>query len=846
MIDCVADRIAVCGKVSPDTAMDGERMLLGRDGDLAILQRAFLDGGVQLATLVGPGGIGKTTLASAYARTHAMERPGVLALFVDLAGAASVAELFDRVIRVLGSPPEEGRDASVRVTEALSAMGEALLVLDEFDQLVPFAVDTVGAWLEACPSISVLVTSRARLNIAREHVHEVASVSEDASRQILFHAAQRVRMDFALGAAVGEEEAAREVVLMLEGMPLALELAGARLPIVGAGVLRDELKRASALELQRATRDAGRASRHLSVDAAVRSSWDALNAEERNALAQLTVFRGGFTFATAGAVVQGSSKLEELLARSLVRSVARSLVRSVVAVAGRFDLYAQIRELVVREAPAALVEAAAERHAAYFSTEAERESRDWLIGERENVIEVARRLLRSKKMVTAREAEAALRAVCAAKDILLSGLGGSTIEIAELVAPLVERTRDSGADPKLSARVLLLRGALRRGRGEVPSALKDVLAAESIARAVRDDRTLAEAALEIGKTLRIAGEVDAAHHSFDRAQRLFAADGLSGRVGEGEATAYLASIEAEKKGGDRSKALALAQRAVAIAGNDLLIGARCHWLVARIRAESKDEDAGRSAEEALRRSASSPEDEGRALCLVALIAHDEGDLDRARLTLERALHDPLCRGHLGVVSKEQGRAAEAYALLSEASARAAEMRWRAHASYFDSHLAMLERSAGRPEAADEFQKRVNNKDARDADVWWSSMGALGARLLQRTTATNPRSLPHDEALVVGEGAQWFRAPGGKRVGLERRKSLSLVLNCLANANPGETFRADVLYKAGWPGIKAQTQAAAHSVRVAIATLRKMGLKDLIITTDDGAYGLSTSAPIVRL
>jgi predicted ATPase/tetratricopeptide (TPR) repeat protein len=818
--------------------------MLGREGDLAILRRAFDEDEAQLVTVVGPGGIGKTTLAQAYAQEHVMERPGVLAVLVDLAGTRSVAELFDRVLRALGVrlPNEDGGgiDASVRVAEALSSMGEALLVLDELDELVPFAVDTVGAWLEACPSLSVLVTSRQRLNIAREHVHEVGSVSEEASRQILLRAAQRVRMDVSV--LPRDEEVVREIVLMLEGVPLALELAGARLPIIGPSVLRDDLKRASALELQRATRDAGLgAARHVSVAAAVRGSWDALGADDRSVLAQLTVFRGGFTMATAQAVVvqqeDPSASMESLMARSLIRSTE---------IAGRFDLYAQIREFVVREARVEVIDGAAERHGVYFSTEAERETREWLIEERENVIEVARRVLRSKSPMHARVAEAALRAVAAAKDILLSGIGGPTIEIAELVAPLVERTRDSGADPKLSARVLVLRGALRRGRGEVPSALKDVLSAESIARAVREDRLLADVALEIGKTLRIAGEVDAAHHSFDRAQRLFAQDGLRGRIGEGEATAYLASIEAsERVGGDRGKALALAQRAVAVAGNDLLVGARCHWLVARIRAEARDEDARRSAEEALRRSTSSPEDEVRASILVALIAHDEGDLDTARLTLSRALHDPLARGHLGVVSKEQGRAAEAYALLSEASARAAEMRWRAHASYFDSHLAMLERSAGRPEAADEIQKRVK-KNARDADVWWPSMGALGERLANRTTATNPRSLPHDEALVVGEGAQWFRPPGGKRVGLERRKSLALMLNCLTNANPGETFRSDALFKAGWPGQKAQSQAAAHSVRVAIATLRKMGLRDLIITTEDGGYGLSTSAPIVRL
>lgn len=841
----------------------GEAML-GREGDRAVLERAFL-ADAQLVTIVGPGGIGKTTLAHAYARTHVMERPGVLAVLVDLAGARSVVELFDRVMRGLGAPPEPPppsvAEASARVVEALATMGEALLVLDEFEQLLATSQDDVevgspvaaiGAWLDACPSLSMLITSRERLNVEREHVHELRSVSEEASRAIFLRAAQRVRMDVTIQHGP-EEEAAREILVMLEGIPLALELAGARLPMVGASVLRDDLKRTSALELARVTRDAS-IRRHASVDAAVRGSWDSLGVEERSVLAQLTVFRGGFTFATAERVVTAPFAVtgRSMVPVLLERLIARSLLRTT-EVTGRLDLYSQIRDFVVREAPSGLVEEAAERHAVYFSTEAERASREWLIAERENLIEVARRLLRSKRTaIAAREAEAALRAVVAVKDILLSGAwSGPTLEIAELIAPLVERTRDSGADPRLSAKVLMLRGVLRRGRGEVPAALKDVLAAESIARAVRDRSLLAAAAMEIGKTLRVAGEVDAAQHSFERAQRLFAEDGLRSRVAEGEATAYLASTEAERNrlaSPSSPNALSLAQRAVAMAGNDPLVGARCHWLVARIRAEWRDEDARRSAEEALRRAVPGSEDAVRALILVALIAHDEGDLDAARLSLERALHDPMARGHLGVVSKEQGRAAEAYALLSEASARATAMRWHAHAAYFDSHLAMLERSAGRREAADEIQRRIV-KDARDADGWWPStgaLGALGARLLQRTTAMNPRGLPHDEALVIGERAQWFRAPGAKRVGLERRKSLALVLDCLSSARPGETFRSEALYSVGWPGQKAQPRASAHSVRVAIATLRKMGLKDHIITTEDGAYGLSTTAPIVRL
>jgi len=124
---------------------------------------------------------------------------------------------------------------------------------------------------------------------------------------------------------------------------------------------------------------------------------------------------------------------------------------------------------------------------------------------------------------------------------------------------------------------------------------------------------------------------------------------------------------------------------------------------------------------------------------------------------------------------------------------------------------------------------------------------LGDRLLQRTTVTtsNPKSLPSTDALVIGGGGRWFRPPNGERVGLERRLSLALLLDHLATSPKGSVFRANDLFAVAWPGQRAITSAAAHRVRVAIATLRKLGLREAIITTPDGGYGLSPTIEVVR-
>jgi hypothetical protein len=107
----------------------------------------------------------------------------------------------------------------------------------------------------------------------------------------------------------------------------------------------------------------------------------------------------------------------------------------------------------------------------------------------------------------------------------------------------------------------------------------------------------------------------------------------------------------------------------------------------------------------------------------------------------------------------------------------------------------------------------------------------------------------EAALVIGESGSWFRPPRGARVGLERRRSLALLLDRLAQERsdrPGATLAAATLFAAAWPGEKAIASAAAHRVRVAVATLRKMGLRDAIVTLDGGGgYALATELQVVR-
>ena len=186
----------------------------------------------------------------------------------------------------------------------------------------------------------------------------------------------------------------------------------------------------------------------------------------------------------------------------------------------------------------------------------------------------------------------------------------------------------------------------------------------------------------------------------------------------------------------------------------------------------------------------------------------------------------------------------------------------ASADVWSTALGAIEAALGRREAA----ARILDGLAldREADDGWpfsaeESVAAqragtatgttLLARIFSRTmgTRTNGASPPSEDALVVGASGAWFRPPRGARVGLERRRSLALLLDHLARSHveqPGAPARAAVLFSAAWPGEKAIASAAAHRVRVAVATLRKLGLRDCLVTTPEG-YALTPTLEVVR-
>ena len=813
------------------SAMPRAVPFVGREPELATLAARF-DEGTRLVTLLGPGGIGKTALAVEHALRRIAAGARSAVVFCDLSSARDEASIVDALALACGADARG-------VGAALAARGEVLVVLDNFDGLADHALATVAAWLEDAPEAEVLVTSRDRLTLVGEVVSEVGPLADAAVPLLLATAA---KCGGAIALRPEERAIAEAIVALLEGVPLAVEIAGARLPLLGAAALLERL-RASTAGLRRDAR--GGPARHVSLDAAVDGSFAALRPHEQDVLAQLCVFHGGFTVAAAEAIVEvgrdgdgdgGGASVLEVVAE--LRS--RSLVRTREVAGARFDLYASIRSFVERARPGPIA-AAAERHGTWFVAQAERAAeqahRDpaaaaWLIAERENVLAVVTRVL-SGGPVTARAAEPALRALVALSPVLLAQ--GALGSVAALVAPLVERTRDSGADPRLAARAMVLRGAMRRDRGDVRGALIDLLGAESMARALRDELLAADVRVELGRTLLAAGELTPAAEHFARAEEAFAKLGVRWR--EAHALAWRAVA-----GGGTERALL--ERAVALAAGD--DGARAIYLVLLGRACG---DAGETAaaKRALAAAAGAASVDARTVAtasrLLGIVLHDAGEIEAAVKALERArdsfavlglaVEAALARGHLGWIARERGSAAEGYALLADARDVAMRAGREEEAAYYEG-------------AGEGGEGGVGAGAKALIDGW--RFGALHARV--RGRAAGDAAAPVVEGgLVVGVDGAWFRAANGARVGLERRRSLALLLDRLARERvdrPGAPLAASALFAAAWPGEKAIASAAAHRVRVAVATLRKLGLRDAIVTLDGGGgYALAAELRLVR-
>jgi predicted ATPase/DNA-binding SARP family transcriptional activator len=311
----------------------------------------------RLVTLVGPGGVGKTRLATTVAADLAAELPGGVWL-TELAPLTEATDVARAVTSALGlremgllDGPPVPHDPLNRLVDALSAT-EALIVVDSCEHLLDAVAALVEELLGRCPQLRVLATSREPLGVLGEALSpvrplgvpdaddSVGQVVESASVRLFVDRVAAVRPDFR----INEDNTAvvAEICRRLDGLPLAIELAAARLRSLSVDQLAARLD-----DRFRVLTGGSRTAlpRHQTLRAVVAWSWHLLDEPERRLVERLAVFPGPVTLHTVQAVCGGDGTVPEALADQLAALVEKSLVQLVDEVdEPRYGMLDTIRE----------------------------------------------------------------------------------------------------------------------------------------------------------------------------------------------------------------------------------------------------------------------------------------------------------------------------------------------------------------------------------------------------------------------------------------------------------------------------------------------------------------------
>ena len=267
---------------------------VGREREVGEVVALIRDEGARLVTLVGPGGTGKTRLALEAAGELVSEF-GAGVFWVGLAPVRDPALVVDTIAQTLGAKQELAAHIGGK---------RLLLVLDNLEQVVESAVELV-ALLRACPNLRLLVTSRELLRVDGEIVYPVPALAEPGAVEL-----------FCVRARIEPDEAVAELCGRLDNLPLALELAAARVSVLTPAQILERMSQR--LDLFQAGRDAD--PRQQTLRATIAWSYDLLSTDEQRLFARMAVFRGGCTIETAeqvaGADIAG---LQSLLDKSLLR-----------------------------------------------------------------------------------------------------------------------------------------------------------------------------------------------------------------------------------------------------------------------------------------------------------------------------------------------------------------------------------------------------------------------------------------------------------------------------------------------------------------------------------------------
>jgi predicted ATPase len=321
----------------PNNLPRAKTSFIGRDPELVEVGQLLHQLDVRLITLLGPGGMGKTRLALQLAHGQRQEShfaDGIY--FVALDVLEDPAQIPLVIAQTLGLNLQSKDEPSTVVKSAIGTK-HMLLVFDNFEQLMG-GVLLVSELLESCPNLTLLITSRERLNLEEEFVlylqglplpeqgsTDLSKVEYNDAVRLFVQRAKRARLEFQLSAE--NLPAVLDICKLVDGSPLGIELAAVWLrSLTPPDLVREIKKSMDGLE----TPSHNIVGRHQSLRAVFEHSWKLLKPKEQTTLAMLTVFVGGFTREAAGQVVEATIPL-------LTSLVDKSLLR--LSPEGRYDFH---------------------------------------------------------------------------------------------------------------------------------------------------------------------------------------------------------------------------------------------------------------------------------------------------------------------------------------------------------------------------------------------------------------------------------------------------------------------------------------------------------------------------
>ena len=502
---------------------------VGREKEVAAAKELLLRQEVRLLTVTGPGGIGKTRLATQVASGLVEHFPGGTH-FVPLSSLNDPDLVASVIVQALGIREAGGQSPLEILKRNLqdSLRAPVLLLLDNFEHLVQ-AVPTVVEILAAGPNLKILVTSRAPLHLYGEHefplppltlpdsrsLPSVEALSQCPAVALFVQRAAAARPDFKLN----RENAAAvaEICARLDGLPLAIELAAARVKVLSPSSMLTRL--ASRLQLLTGgSRDLPQ--RQQTLRAAIDWGYDLLSAAEQKLFRRLSVFVGGCNLESVEAVCDTKGELDLNLLDGMTSMVDNSLVLQVEQVKGesRFVMLETLREYGLEKLEVSGEAALTKRaHAAYYLVLAEENATE--SSEAEGAGWLERLGLEHDNFRAALEwltqtgnAEWGLR------------LGTSLFrfwEVREYLAEGRERLdrllklTEAGATTKLRMRALFAAGVLAGEQGDYASAAALINESQGIAQALGDKTGVAVSLNALAVFARDRGDVEVAHILFE-------------------------------------------------------------------------------------------------------------------------------------------------------------------------------------------------------------------------------------------------------------------------------------------------------------------------------------------